>query len=46
MILTTDGARVYETAREGSAGDAATLGRDAAQELLKRGGKDVFRPVA
>ena len=42
MILTPDGARVYETAREGSAGDAAALGRDAAQELLRRGGKDVF----
>ena len=42
MILTPDGARVYETSREGSAGDAAALGRDAAQELLKRGGKDVF----
>ncbi len=43
MILTTDGARIYETSREGSAGEAAALGRDAAQELLKRGGKDVFR---
>lgn len=43
MILTPDGARVYETAREGSASDAAALGRDAAQELLERGGKDVFR---
>jgi hydroxymethylbilane synthase len=46
IILTPDGARVYETSREGSAGDAAALGRDAAQELLKRGGKDVFRNVA
>jgi len=43
MILTPGGARVYETSREGSADDAAALGRDAAQELLKRGGKDVFR---
>ena len=43
MILTPDGARVYETAREGSASEAASLGRDAAQELLKRGGPDVFR---
>jgi hydroxymethylbilane synthase len=43
MILTPDGARVYATGREGSAGDAAALGRDAAQELLRRGGKDVFR---
>jgi hydroxymethylbilane synthase len=46
MILTTDGARVYETERQGSASDAAALGRDAAQELLRRGGKDVFRQVA
>ncbi len=46
IILTPDGARLYETAREGSASDAAALGKDAAQELLKRGGKDVFRQVA
>ncbi|MGO9805380.1 MAG: hydroxymethylbilane synthase [Rhodomicrobium sp.] len=43
MILTPDGARVYETSREGSPGEAAALGRDAARELLERGGKDVFR---
>ena len=43
MILTTDGARVYETSREGAVADAEALGRDAAQELLERGGKDVFR---
>jgi hydroxymethylbilane synthase len=43
MILTPDGARVYETSREGAAADAEALGKDAAQELLKRGGKDVFR---
>jgi hydroxymethylbilane synthase len=46
VILTVDGARIYETVREGSACDAAALGRDAAQELLRRGGKDVFRQVA
>ena len=46
MILTPDGARVYETSREGSTSEAAALGKDAAQELLKRGGKDVFRPVS
>jgi hydroxymethylbilane synthase len=45
MILTPDGARVYETSREGAVSDAAALGEDAARELLKRGGKDVF-PVA
>ncbi len=43
MILTPDGARIYETAREGSTSDAAALGKDAARELLERGGKDVFR---
>jgi hydroxymethylbilane synthase len=43
MILTPDGARVYETLREGGAADAAALGKDAARELLERGGKDVFR---
>ena len=46
MILTTDGARVYETSREGAAADAEALGKDAAQELLERGGKDVFRPAS
>ena len=45
-ILTLDGARIYETSREGAAGEAASLGRDAAQELLKRGGKDVFGPAS
>jgi hydroxymethylbilane synthase len=43
MILTPDGARVYETSREGATSDAGALGKDAAEELLKRGGKDVFR---
>jgi hydroxymethylbilane synthase len=43
MILTPDGARVYETTREGSFSKAAALGKDAARELLERGGQDVFR---
>jgi hydroxymethylbilane synthase len=42
-ILTPSGERIYQTEREGSSGDAATLGMDAARELLERGGKDVFR---
>ena len=42
IILTPDGARIYETERAGSTKDAAALGTDAARELLKRGGKDVF----
>ncbi len=45
-ILTLDGARLYETSREGSSADAAALGRDAARELFKRGGKDVFRQAS
>lgn len=45
-ILTLDGARIYETTRVGSADEATALGRDAADELLKRGGKDVFRHAA
>ncbi len=46
VILTPGGERLYRTEREGSESDAAELGKDAAQELLKRGGKDVFRQVA
>ena len=42
MILTLDGARAYKTSREGSARDAAALGKDAAHELLAKGGKNVF----
>jgi hydroxymethylbilane synthase len=41
IILTADGARIYQTERAGSTKDAAALGIDAARELLKRGGKDV-----
>jgi hydroxymethylbilane synthase len=46
IILTPDGARIYQAERTGSAKDAAALGRDAARELFLRGGKDVFRHVA
>jgi hydroxymethylbilane synthase len=42
MILSPDGTLVFETTREGAAADAESLGRDAARELLERGGKDVF----
>jgi hydroxymethylbilane synthase len=45
-ILTPDGARIYETERNGAVVDAAALGIDAAREAYKRGGKDVFRHVA
>ncbi len=46
IILTPDGARIYETERKGNVKDAAALGKDAAHELYERGGKDVFRDVA
>jgi hydroxymethylbilane synthase len=46
MILTPDGARVYETSREGSIAEAVALGKDAARELFERGGKDVFRHLS
>jgi hydroxymethylbilane synthase len=46
MLLTPDGARTYETAREGTRLDAARMGLDAARELYRRGGADVFRNVA
>jgi len=42
MILSPDGTLVFEITREGAAADAESLGRDAARELLERGGKDVF----
>lgn len=46
MILTLDGGRAYETSRRGPKSDAAAMGLDAANELLRRGGPDVFRDVA
>ena len=46
MILTPDGAHIYETTREGSIAEAARLGKDAAWELLERGGKDVLRQAS
>jgi hydroxymethylbilane synthase len=46
IIITPDGERIYETERTGNPDEAAALGVDAAVELLKRGGKDVFRHVA
>lgn len=46
MILTPDGARAYETERRGPRSDAAAMGLDAAHELFRRGGADVFRDVA
>jgi hydroxymethylbilane synthase len=45
-ILTPDGARIYQTERTGAIEEAAVLGTDAAHELYRRGGKDVFRNIA
>ncbi|MGI9384402.1 MAG: hydroxymethylbilane synthase [Methyloligellaceae bacterium] len=45
MILTPDGAECHETARQGSAADAAAMGTDAANELLERAGADFFDTV-
>lgn len=45
LIAKPDGRAVFETAREGAAGDAAALGADAGGELKSRAGADFFMPV-
>ena len=42
QILTPDGGRSFEVERQGSAADAAALGRDAGDELRRRAGRDFF----
>ncbi len=42
LIIKPDGSELHETAREGSAKDAAALGADAGRELRSRGGPDFF----
>ncbi len=42
LIARPDGSEVLFTERHGSAGDAATMGRDAGQELKRRGGPGFF----
>lgn len=42
MILTPDGGECHETARKGAPEDGEALGRDAAEELLKRAGPNFF----
>lgn len=42
LILRPDGSEVHETTREGSIGDATSLGEDAGRELKKLGGPDFF----
>lgn len=41
-IVRPDGSELLETERRGTAGDAATLGSDAADELRRRGGAGFF----
>lgn len=41
-ILRPDGSERFATAREGTAGDAAAMGKDAAEELRAKGGPDFF----
>ncbi len=43
IIVTPDGRTAHETRRAGSASDAARIGRDAGDELARRGGPDFFR---
>jgi len=42
LIAKPDGSAVFDTAREGTAADAAALGADAGRELKARGGADFF----
>jgi hydroxymethylbilane synthase len=42
IIVSHDGTRAHETLREGAPADAAAIGRDAGEELRRRGGPDFF----
>ncbi len=42
VIVAPDGSRAHETTRTGAVGDADALGRDAGEELKRRGGPDFF----
>ncbi len=46
QILLPDGSRSYETERDGTAGDAAQIGFDAARELIHAAGPGFLRRVA
>jgi hydroxymethylbilane synthase len=46
LIARPDGSRVIRTHRDGVASDAWSLGRDAGQELRRRGGPDFFDGAA
>lgn len=42
MVLSPDGARMFETGRQGPVSDAEALGRDAGAELKAAAGADIF----
>jgi hydroxymethylbilane synthase len=44
LIAKPDGSQLIATERRGAASDAVTLGRDAGQELKRRGGPDFLSP--
>ena len=44
LIARPDGSEVIETTRSGGGGDAAAMGRDAGDELRRRGGSGFFDP--
>lgn len=46
MILSPDGAKVFESERVGAAGEATALGEDAASELLQHAGADFIAALA
>lgn len=43
MVLSPDGARMFETSRQGDVKDAEKLGRDAGDELKATAGPDIFK---
>ena len=43
IIVTPDGRTAHEAERRGAVGNAARLGREAGEELVRRGGPDFFR---
>ncbi len=42
LVARPDGSALWETARQGAAGDAEAMGRDAGEELLAAAGGDIF----
>jgi len=42
LVAKADGSELYETSRQGPAGDGEAMGRDAGNELRRRAGPDIF----